>query len=87
MKDTDLASFDESASHWVVESGKYEAQIGSSADDIRLRDSFNVKGRVTEKVHAVLFARREDRSSGKDKPGGIYLVIGRAGYQPRPLLI
>lgn len=54
VKDTDLASFDESASHWVVESGKYEAQIGSSADDIRLRDSFNVKGRVTEKVHAVL---------------------------------
>ena len=30
------------------------SQIGSSADDIRLRDSFNVKGRVTEKVHAVL---------------------------------
>lgn len=54
VKDTDLASFDESASHWVVESGKYEAQIGSSAADIRLRDSFNVKGRVTEKVHAVL---------------------------------
>ena len=54
VKDTDLASFDESASHWVVESGKYEAQIGSSADDIRLRDSFNVKWRVTEKVHAVL---------------------------------
>ena len=54
VKDTDLASFDESASHWVVESGKHEAQIGSSAADIRLRDSFNVKGRVTEKVHAVL---------------------------------
>ncbi|WP_165157623.1 glycoside hydrolase family 3 N-terminal domain-containing protein [Parabacteroides sp. ZJ-118] len=63
VRDSDLASFDERASHWVVEPGSYEARVGSSAADIRLRGSFRVKGRVTEKTHAVLLPVAYESSS------------------------
>lgn len=55
LTDADLASFDEHNSQWVTEAGHYEAQIGSSAADIRLRGSFECPNNtVIEKVHAVL---------------------------------
>ena len=59
IKKADLASFDEEASQWVVESGKYKALIGSSASDIRLNETFNVKGGVTETVHPVLLPKEK----------------------------
>ena len=53
--DADLASFDEIASQWVTEAGRYEVLIGSSAADIRLRGDFERSQQtVIEKVHAVL---------------------------------
>ena len=53
--DADLASFDEIASQWVTEAGRYEVLIGSSAADIRLRGTLERSQQtVIEKVHAVL---------------------------------
>ncbi len=37
-----LASFDPSASSWIVDAGQYEARIGASSADIRLKASFTV---------------------------------------------
>lgn len=55
LSEADLASFDEQASQWVTENGRYEVLIGSSAADIRLRGRFEqTNTSVVEKVHAVL---------------------------------
>lgn len=55
LSEADLASFDEQASQWVTENGRYEVLIGSSAADIRLRGGFEqANTSVVEKVHAVL---------------------------------
>jgi len=55
VRESDLASFDEKSSQWVVEAGAYTGQFGSSSRDIRQNVSFNVsKDKVVEKTHDVL---------------------------------
>lgn len=41
---SDLASYDEEASAWVVDPGKYEFQIGASSRDIRQKVGVDVEG-------------------------------------------
>jgi beta-glucosidase len=43
---TDLASFDESQSAWVVDPGTYIVKVGASAEDIRGTATVKVKGSV-----------------------------------------
>lgn len=51
----DLASFDGKNSQWIVESGDYSGQIGSSSRDIRQNIRFNLpKEVVVKKTHNVL---------------------------------
>ncbi|QVJ79583.1 beta-glucosidase [Prevotella sp. khp1] len=49
----DLASFDESASAWVVAAGEYQFLVGASSQDIKATLKANVKGQQT-KVNNVL---------------------------------
>lgn len=52
---SELASFDEAASCWVTEKGKYRVLWGSSSRDIRLERVFKVEEEVKgEEVHKVL---------------------------------
>ena len=50
---TDLASFDESQSAWVVDPGTYTVKVGASAEDIRGTATVKVKGSV-EAVNNVM---------------------------------
>lgn len=51
----DLASFNDKESAWVVDSGTYDIQIGSSSRDIRQHLSLTVaKPSIAEKVHDVM---------------------------------
>jgi len=55
---SELASFDEKNSQWVVESGAYTGLFGSSSRDIRQTVNFNVpKDEVVEKTHNALNTR------------------------------
>ena len=57
---SELASFDEQASCWAVESGRYLAIWGSSSRDCRLKQSFTLRQAVTgEEVHRVLLPVRQ----------------------------
>ena len=49
----DLASFDETASAWVVAEGEYQFLIGASAQDIKATLSATAKAQQT-KVHDVM---------------------------------
>ena len=53
-----LASFDETASQWVVEPGTYTFHVGSSIADIKATASTTVK-EYTEKVSDALAPQRE----------------------------
>ncbi len=53
MKTTDLASFDEAASAWVVSGGEYQFLVGASSQDIKATLKADVKGQET-KVHNML---------------------------------
>ena len=56
----ELASFDEQASCWAVESGRYLALWGSYSRDCRLKQPFTLRQTVTgEKVHRVLLPVRQ----------------------------
>ena len=56
----DLASFDEKASCWKVEPGKYEVRWSSSSRDCRLKEHFSIrKATDIEKVNPVLLPRQE----------------------------
>ena len=48
---------------YVVEPGLVEVMIGSSAEDIRLRDQFEIVGEVTPIVHKVFFSSSTPRFS------------------------
>ena len=59
IKNTDLASFNENKSAWVVDAGQYTALVGASIADIRQSVKFTVdKPQVTE-VHNVLKMKNE----------------------------
>ncbi len=49
----DLASFDETASAWVVAAGEYQFLVGASSQDIKATLKAQVKGQQT-KVHNVM---------------------------------
>jgi len=52
---SDLASYDETNSQWVVEPGKYTGLLGSSSGDIRQSVNFNIPDeKVVEKTHNVM---------------------------------
>jgi beta-glucosidase len=52
---SDLASFDEQQSAWVVEAGDYKIGIGTSSRDIKSSMSLTIsKEKITEKVHNVM---------------------------------
>ena len=53
VKTADLASFDESASAWVVAEGEYQFLVAASAADIKATLTASVKAQQT-KVHDVL---------------------------------
>ena len=53
VKTADLASFDETASAWVVSGGEYQFLVGASSQDIKATLKADVKGQET-KVHNVL---------------------------------
>lgn len=53
VKAADLASFDESASAWVVAAGKYQFLVGASSQDIRATLTAEAKAQQT-KVNNVL---------------------------------
>ena len=53
VKAADLASFDETASAWVVAEGEYQFLVGASSQDIRATLTAKVKGQQT-KVNNVL---------------------------------
>ena len=53
VKAADLASFDETASAWVVAEGEYQFLVGASSADIKATLPANVKA-VTIKAHDVL---------------------------------
>lgn len=53
VKTLDLASYNESTSSWVTDSGKYKFLIGSSSRDIRATQEVEVAGEV-EKTHDIL---------------------------------
>jgi len=53
VKMADLASFDETASAWVVSGGEYQFLVGASSQDIKAILKADVKGQET-KVHNVL---------------------------------
>ncbi|SMG13023.1 beta-glucosidase [Marivirga sericea] len=56
----DLASFDETNSRWLVESGEYTIRIGASSQDIKLTDKFFVKEDITvENVNKVMTPNRD----------------------------
>jgi beta-glucosidase len=42
----DIASFDESTSSWIVESGEYEMKIGASSVKIAQSDKFTVDNEI-----------------------------------------
>ncbi|MDL4839817.1 beta-glucosidase family protein [Aquibacillus rhizosphaerae] len=44
LEEHDFAYYNTSINEWAVESGKYEIQIGSSIDDIRLTEIIDIKG-------------------------------------------
>ena len=44
----DLASFDETASAWVVAEGEYQFLVGASSQDIKATLMTNVKGQQTK---------------------------------------
>lgn len=51
-----LASFQSGVSAWVAEAGSYEARIGASCKDIRLKASFNLAEPImVEKVNDILY--------------------------------
>lgn len=51
-----LASFQSGVSAWVAEAGSYEARIGASCRDIRLKASFNLaEPIIVEKVNDILY--------------------------------
>jgi beta-glucosidase len=59
FKKSDLASFDEKQSAWVVGGGKYEVLVGASSRDIRCQSSLTIeKDEVAEKVNNVLAPRQ-----------------------------
>ena len=49
----DMASFDETASQWLVEPGTYTFRIGSSSRDIHATTTAKIS-KYTEKVHHVM---------------------------------
>ena len=53
VKTADLASFDETASAWVVSGGEYQFLVGASSQDIKATLKADGKGQET-KVHNVL---------------------------------
>jgi beta-glucosidase len=53
VKVSDLASFNEKASAWKTDAGRYDFLICSSANDIEAKVSANVKA-WTQKVHNVM---------------------------------
>ena len=58
VKAADLASFDESASAWVVAEGEYQFLIGSSSQDIKATLKANAKAQQT-KVNDVMKPEKE----------------------------
>lgn len=57
---SDLASFNEKESAWVVENGKYLIEIGASSIDTRLSESFNLNKKVDiSKTSSVLPLRKD----------------------------
>lgn len=55
----DLASFNQNASQWQTETGRYEIQFGASSEDIRAKASYTQKKPFTKKVNDVLKPNRE----------------------------
>lgn len=55
----DLASFNQDASQWQTETGKYEVQFGASSEDIRAKATYTQKKVYTKKVNDVLEPNRE----------------------------
>jgi beta-glucosidase len=53
VKATDLASFDEAASAWVVAAGEYQFLVGASSQDIKATLKANAKAQQT-KVNNVM---------------------------------
>ncbi len=54
-----LASFNQDASQWQTEKGKYEVLFGASSEDIRVTAAYNQPKEVTKKVNDVLKLQRE----------------------------
>lgn len=54
----ELASFNEEQSEWQTPVGKYEIQLGASAEDIRATVLFNNRNAISKKVNNVLKANR-----------------------------
>ena len=54
VKNSDLASYDESASAWVTDAGHYDFMLGSSSRDIRATLCAEIKG-GSEKTNALSF--------------------------------
>ena len=51
----DLASFNQTQSAWISDSGKYKVQIGASCEDIKLESAFDLsKDIIVEKVENLL---------------------------------
>ena len=53
VKATDLASFDEAASAWVVAEGEYQFLVGASSQDIKATLKAKAKAQQT-KVNSVM---------------------------------
>ncbi len=56
---SDLASFNQDASQWQTETGRYEIQFGASSEDIRAIASYTHKKSFIRKVNDVLRPDRE----------------------------
>lgn len=54
IKKTDLASFYENKSAWVVDKGTYTFRVGASSRDIRGEGQLVIKKALTQRVHNVL---------------------------------
>ena len=63
----ELASFDESASAWIVEPGEYKIKVGASALDIKETANFTVKNLITagKVTKAMVPQRNFDKFAGK----------------------